>query len=157
MRLKALMLSIGAISKAIATIFRRFERLIRFGLVGITVSILYSALTIVLIGTHWASSAVMASAMAFLATLPISFFAHSRVTYSDVERKEAHWKRFGLIALSSFIIATGAMQIAENLHWPYWTGLLAGWVLIPVTNYWINTVWVFRSKKMLSLDRAGES
>lgn len=124
--------------------FMRGKRVMRYGVVGATVSLLYTAMTVALYTERYIVDPVVASAIAFAAVLPISFFAHQRVTYSDRAREKTQWRRFSIIGLSSFVIATGTMKLVDTFSLPYWIALAMTWVLIPVTNYIINLYWVFQ-------------
>ena len=43
------------------------------------------------------------------------------------------------------------MKTVDSLHGPYWIALTFGWIAIPIANYTINALWVFRTKTFLSL------
>jgi putative flippase GtrA len=125
-------------------LFRRFQRLIRYGLVGIGVSLLYTALTVLFYKGGLIGDPTLASAVATLITIPVSFLVHRRTTYADAARHPAQAWRFVIIGASSFVIATGTMKLVDINHWPYWLGLIAAWLLIPAANYVINALWIFR-------------
>jgi putative flippase GtrA len=143
----------GLIAQARA-LFRRFERVIRYVLVGGAVTLLYTLMTAGLYLGHVVGDPTAASAISCLVTLPISFFAHRAVTYADVEREPFQWRRFALLGASSFIFSTGSVKVVDLLHGPLWIGLAIGFVLVPLANYSINTIWVFRTKHFLALHQA---
>lgn len=138
---------------AIARLSRRYERVLRYILAGGAVTLFYSLLTVGLVSGHVENDPTLASAIGSVLTVPVSFLVHRAVTYVDVAFDHAQWRRFGVISLASFVIATSVMKAVDLLHWPYWIGLAIGWVLIPVVNYTINAVWVFRAKAFLALHR----
>jgi len=139
------------VSGAALSLYRRFERLIRYGAVGAGVTLFYSLLTTGLIMGHLIADPTTASAIATLVTQPVAFVFHRAVTYQDVAHHETQWKRFATLALSSFVLGVGAMKLVDSLGWPFWIALAIGWVVIPVVNYFIGAIWVFRAKKLLSL------
>ena len=132
---------------------RRFERLIRYVIVGGGVTLFYTALTVALITSDMVADPTLASAVASIATLPLSFLVHRRFTYVDAAHVGGQWERFAIIAASNFAINVGLMKGAGAWHWPYWTALALGWVVVPAVNYTINAVWVFRTKTFLSVSR----
>ena len=136
---------------AVITLYRKFERLIRYGAVGAGVTLFYSLLTTGLIVGRLILDPTTASAVATLVTQPFAFLLHRAFTYQDVAHHETQWKRFATVALSSFILGVGAMKLVDSLGWPFWTALAIGWVIIPVVNYFIGAIWVFRARKLLSL------
>jgi putative flippase GtrA len=135
---------------------RRFERVIRYVLVGGGVTLFYTLVTATLISGKIIADPTLASAIASVVTLPISFLVHRRFTYADTKREQGQWERFALIAVANFVVNVGAMKAADAMHFPYWSALAFGWVVVPVVNYAINVLWVFRSKTFLSLGRRGE-
>ena len=135
----------------------RLGRLIRYGFVGGVVAALYTLFTIILLQGHFIADPTLASAIAFAITLPVSFLAHLRITYADAARDQAQSWRFGVIALSSFLVSTGAMKAVVLLGKPYWIAIAITWILVPSTNYIINALWVFRVSGLFAVDpRDGE-
>jgi putative flippase GtrA len=138
-------------------LIQRNERVIRYLAVGAGVTLVYSLLTAGLFERHVVEDQTLASAIASVISIPISFLVHRRITYADAPYDRSHWNRFGIIALTNFVIATGSMKLSDLLGWPFWIALIVGWVLIPAANYTINAIWVFRTKEFLALDKPGAS
>ena len=134
-----------------AALWKRYERLIRFVLVGGGVTVLYSGITLVLTVGHIAESRVWASAIASLIVIPLSFLAHRRVTYKDTAHTYGQFLRFGVIAAVNFSVNIGLMLSSELLGLSIWAALVIGWILVPSINFTINTIWVFRAKRFLGL------
>ena len=122
----------------------RIGRLIRYGLVGSVVAALYSGFTILLVQTGLISDPTLASAVSFAFTIPLSFLAHRAITYADAVRDGAEGRRFGIIAVSTFVVSTGTVKLVDLWGEPYWIALAVIWFLVPATNYIINAVWVFK-------------
>jgi putative flippase GtrA len=135
----------------IAGLLDRYGRLIRFVLVGGGVTLIYTLLTAGLIMGPLAGHRVWASAAASVVTIPISFLVHRRITYADTPRHTGQSTRFTLIALANLLVNTGNMTLSAELHWPFWTALMAGWVIVPMVNFALNTLWVFRAARFLGL------
>jgi putative flippase GtrA len=146
---------IDALTSTLLRLATRFERVIRYGFVGAGVTLFYTLLTVGLISGHVISDPTLACAFAFVITQPVSYLSHRLITYADVASDRSQWRRFGTIALAGFAVTTGTMKLDVVLGWPYWIALVIGWFLIPVVNYLINAVWVFRAKSLLALDRTG--
>lgn len=123
-------------------------RLIRYGFVGAGLALVYTSLTIMLYRGAVLADPTIASAVAFILTQPVAFLAHRRVTYSDAVQDRAQWKRFGVNAVSGMTISVSAMKAVDLLGKPYWNALMICWVLVPVGNYLINAIWVFRVPNM---------
>jgi putative flippase GtrA len=134
----------------------RFGRLLRYGVVGVGLALLYSLLTVLFHESRFLPDPTEASMLAFLLTAPVSFFAHSRITYADADRDHTQWRRFGISLLSGFVISVGAMKSVDLLGKPYWIALVIGWFLVPAVNYVVNAIWVFRVKNILALEQAAQ-
>lgn len=134
-------------------LYHRFERVVRYIVVGGGVTIFYSFLTVVLVSGRLVDDPTAASALASVISLPLSFLVHRRFTYADAGSDRSLWQRFAIIAASNLAFTVASMKAVDLLHGPYWIGLVAGWVVIPLLNYTINAVWVFRTRSFLAFDR----
>lgn len=133
--------------------FRRFERVIRYVIVGSGVTTLYTGIVAALVSYGLVPNPTLAAAIASIAVLPVSYVGHRSITYADTPSSHAQWARFAATAIVTFILNTGLMNTADQIGWSYWTALCAGWVIVPIVNYMVNAIWVFRTKKLFGLDR----
>jgi putative flippase GtrA len=134
---------------------RRFERVIRFLLVGSLIVTFFTLATLALIWWVFPADATLAAAVASVLTTPVSFFVHRRITYVDVEAHSSQWPRFVVLTVANFILSTGSMKLVDSAGAEYWIGIATVWVLSPVMNYLINAMWVFQARTLLRLDREG--
>lgn len=133
---------------------RRFERIWRYLLVGGGVTLGYSLLTAAFITSGVIPGPMLASAAATVITQPFAFLAHRAVTYRDVPHQRSHWKRFAIFAVSTFVLNIAVMKLADSLGWPFWIGLGIGWVAIPIANYLVSALWVFRARRLTTMARS---
>jgi putative flippase GtrA len=131
----------------------RFERVIRYVLVGAAMAGLYAGLTTWLFKGGFISDPTLASAIASVISLPVSFLVHRRITYADVIGDREQWRRFAFIAATNFILSTGLMKLIDHFHQPFWIAILLGFILVPCANYAINGLWVFRTRRFWELDK----
>jgi putative flippase GtrA len=136
----------------IIALFTRYERVVRFVIVGGGVTLVYTALTAGLVATRIASDRVWASLYASLAVIPVSYLVHRSITYQDTAHSLGQWKRFAVIGLTNLLINTGLMRASELLAWPLWAPLMIGYGAVPFANFLLNTIWVFRANTLVSLD-----
>ena len=129
--------------------YRRFERVIRYIVVGGGVTAVYTAVTAgaISFGIDRIWAAVLGSAVA----IPLSYVVHRRITYVDAANDNSQFSRFAVIAISSLAINVGLMGGSEMLGLSHWIALAIGWFLVPIANYTINALWVFRTKTFLKL------
>jgi putative flippase GtrA len=120
-------------------------RVIRYGVVGIAISALYSLSVVLLVDQIHMANATAASVLAFAAVLPLAYAAHRRVTFSDAAHDPLAPLRFAASTAASFLVATGGMYaVTEIFAHSYLLGIALNWVLIPIMNFLIYLVWVFR-------------
>ena len=136
------------------TLFLRFERLLRYLLAGLGITVFYSAFVTILVLGGIVDSPTLAAVIASLATAPVSYAIHSRITYPDVRHNRGGVLRFAVITIASFIVVTVSMKIVTEAGLPFWVGLMIGWFVVPVVTYLINTVWVFRAKSLFRVSRS---
>ena len=134
-------------------LYYRFERVGRFGAVGVAVSLVNTALTVAFLQGGLVADPAIAISIATLATMPVSFLVHRRITYADAPRCQRQWPRFVLLSLSSLACGAAAMKAAEAMHASYWVGLGFAWFAIPTANYLINAFYVVRVRTLLRLER----
>lgn len=132
---------------------KRFDRVITYGFVGSVLALLQLALTAVFAKGHVVADPAIASLMASAVTIPISFWAHKRTTYADVARERLQATRFVATACTSVAIAAGTIKLVTILGGPFWFAIILGSALVPVGNYAVNALWVFRTKSFFSIKR----
>ncbi len=130
---------------------KRLERLLRYGVVGVGVAAIYSLIVVAIVEGHVILDPTLASAVAFALTQPVAFLAHRKITYPDAGAAGYHWKRFAVLSACGFALTLATMKIVDLLGWPFWIGLMIGWVVIPAMNFIISSIWVFRIKTLLRL------
>jgi len=130
---------------------KRFDRIITYGVVGAGLALLQLALTAGFAKGHVVADPAVASLMASAITIPLSFFAHKRTTYVDVARERFQAARFAATACSSVVIAAGTIKLVTIWGGPFWFAIFLGSALVPIGNYLVNALWVFRTKSLFSI------
>lgn len=133
---------------------RRFDRILTYVVVGGAIALVQVTLTAALVMWSGVRDPSIASVVASGITIPISFLAHKRTTYADVARQPFQGVRFAATACSSVVIAAGTIKLTQMLGAPIWFSVLLGSALVPVGNYAINGLWVFRTKAFFSIDES---
>lgn len=127
---------------------RLFARVLRYGVVGLGISIVYSLAVIFLVDHVHMRSATWASVLVFAVMLPFAYAAHRRVTFFDAARDTFQPVRFAVTTTSSFLVTTvGMYGVTEVFGLSYLIGIALNWALIPAINFAIYFVWVFRVAK----------
>jgi putative flippase GtrA len=136
----------------LATMLRRYartpllRRVARYGGVGLTVSLFYTFAVIA--GVHfWPPlGPTLASVIAFIVTLPISYSAHRHISFFDSQRDGFQPLRFGVTTAASFVLAVGGMYwITEIAGRDLLLGIVWTWLIIPAVNFAVYLLWVFRT------------
>ena len=123
-----------------------FGRILRYAVVGTTISVIYSITVVTLVDGFYLPSPTIASMMAFAIMLPAAYVAHRYVTFSDTAPDPFQPWRFVATATVSFAVATiGIYVLTEILGHSYYLGIALNWLLIPGANFLIYLIWVFRT------------
>ncbi len=120
-------------------------RVLRYGVIGVGNSIVYSLCVLFLVDELNVHSATLASVLAFAAVLPAAYLAHRRVTFFDAASDSSQLPRFLTSTGAAFLIATGGMYVVTEIYArSYLIGIILNWILIPPINFLIYLFWVFR-------------
>jgi putative flippase GtrA len=124
------------------------RRVTRYGGVGIAVSVFYSLAVIACVHLWPSLGPTLASAVAFIITLPVAYFAHRNISFFDSQRDAFEPLRFAVTTASSFVLAVGGMYwITEIAGRDFLLGIAWNWLVIPPVNFLVYLVWVFRAKQ----------
>ena len=124
------------------------QRILRYGGVGLAVSVIYSLAVIAVVHILPPIGPTMASVLAFGIVLPMSWLAHGRISFGDRPRDVFQPLRFVVTTTASFVIAVGGMYwITEIAGRSYLFGIAWNWAIIPAMNFTIYMVWVFRNAR----------
>jgi len=128
------------------------RRIARYGAVGLAVSLFYSLAVIACVHFWPPLGPTLASAIAFVVTLPIAYFAHRNISFFDSQRDAFQPLRFAVTTAASFVLAVGGMYwITEIAGRDFLLGIAWNWLCIPAVNFVVYIVWVFRATKTAQL------
>jgi putative flippase GtrA len=121
-------------------------RVLRYGGMGIAVSLIYSLAVIVCVRALDPISPTVASILAFIIVLPVSWLAHGKVSFSDRPYDRFQPLRFAVSTSASFVVAIGGMYcITEVAGQSYLLGIAWNWLIIPAMNFLAYMLFVFRA------------
>ncbi len=125
-----------------------FEQILRYGIAGSTVAVLFSGAVIVLVHVLPAAGPIGASMLAFCLIQPVGYLVHRLVSFPDagttVHEQNKSRLRFVIVNLGGFVIVTGGMALVTDVfHASYLWGIALNWALIPAMNFVIYLIWVF--------------
>jgi putative flippase GtrA len=118
-------------------------KLLRFAISGIFTTVLYFLLT-TLTTYLLVINPALASGLAYVFCVVISYFLHSRFTFRTRRDTHAQIAKFLSVSLAGLVISTLVMRWAVDIQGlPYWIGALAVAVAIPIANFAFFSTWVF--------------
>lgn len=124
------------------------RRMLRYGGVGLAISVFYSLAVIAFVRLLHPISPTMASIVAFVVTLPLSYLAHGRISFGDRPYDAFQPLRFAFSTVTSFAVAVGGMYwIADVMGYNYLLGIAWNWMIIPAMNFTTYMFWVFRDTR----------
>ena len=120
-------------------------QLVRFGLVGVGLTLLYAAI-------YWPLATyvmwpVLAVIIAFAIAVTVGFFLHSRWSFKDHGKVEdAKTKaQFLVVQTSGMVLNALFTWIAvDRMHGPTWWPLVPAVLVTPFLTFALNRFWVFR-------------
>jgi SAM-dependent methyltransferase/putative flippase GtrA len=109
--------------------------------------LLFTGLVVAMLESWPLLDPVVASVVAFIVILPFAYTAHRYFSFAGHEHADGTLVRFVVITSLSFATAVGAMYlVTTRFHAPYYWGIALNWLLIPVVNYIVYLLWVFRRR-----------
>ena len=122
-----------------------FQRVVRYGIVGVAISLIYSLGVIHLVSQLHMSNATLGSVLTFVAILPLAYAAHRYITFFDAGSDSFQLARFVVTTVAGFLITTVGMYVITNVtKSSYLLAVALNWVVIPPMNFLIYFIWVFR-------------
>lgn len=134
-----------ALNNGLKNYYFLFFQLLRFGIVGVSASIVHFSLVILLVET-WQFNPLVANAIAFLFAFQVSYWGHRYWTFS--ETTALHRDAFPRL----FIVASTGFMTNEGLYYifltffklPYIISLLFVLAIMPLITFTLSKLWVFR-------------
>lgn len=123
-------------------------QLIRFGIVGVISSAIYSAVYLPLTWYYfpgvWAFAAVP---FAFAIAVSVGFPLHSLWSFRGHGQRDSGGRqhaKFVLVQGSGLLLNLGFTGVLTGaFHMPSWVPLVPAVTLVPLVTFWINRQWVF--------------
>jgi putative flippase GtrA len=122
-----------------------FGQLVRFGIVGLSLAVVYSAIYWYL-ATYFMPP-VVAVVIAFLVSVSIGFVLHSRWSFRGHGKREDHAMKVKFLAVqtSGFLLNEAFTWVLTGpLHGPTWWPLIPAIFVTPMATYLLNRQLVFR-------------
>ena len=122
-----------------------FQRIIRFGIVGVGATAIYFLMAISLPGQTWvAISPTLASVLASILSIFASYFGHHKFTFAKTGQHAVFLPRFLLLAgILSAAAALGTYVLTAKLSIGYRLAALIVTVCYPVLSFVLNRLLVF--------------
>lgn len=119
----------------------------RFGLVGVTNSLLYALFTALSV-RELSVGPTASSVLGYVAVLPFAFFAHKMFTFRAIGDARTEMFRFVVVYVSGLAVAVLAMYVSTSvLGLSYIVGIIAAMVLVPLLSLLVLDRWVFTQQK----------
>jgi len=124
----------------------KLHRLVRFSMAGAATTLFYFAIVnalVLAVGT----APVAASVIGYLTAIAMAYGLQSRFTFRTDSDSGDQITRFLITSFAGLAFSYGVMVVVSGLlHWHYLIGTLAVCMLIPVGNYLVFSIWVFRHR-----------
>lgn len=121
-------------------------QILRYGLVGVLLTSLYFGLTALIIETLGAVPTI-SSIVSFVVSVPVAFYLHKHVTFRaySAHKLRREITRFCVTMTCAFLVSSLIVFfVTEVMFMHYGFAFLLTGVVVPLCNYIVFTVWVFR-------------
>ena len=119
---------------------------IRFIVVGVLSGTIYAGVTALLV-SFAGMAAVVASLIGYCVSVPTSFLGHRRFSFRSNGHLTTEAIRFAVMQAINLTVTAGAMQAAVGiLRVPYYWGMVATVILLPIANFATSARWARSSK-----------
>lgn len=121
-------------------------RPVRFAIVGVAVALLYLCLYTGLVGLGL--TRLSANTAAFLIAVMAQYLGQTLFTFRAPLALPMQMARFvATVSCGMIVSALVTSAIAPALGWPEWLSALAVTLILPVQNYILLTIWVYRANE----------
>jgi putative flippase GtrA len=120
-----------------------FPRFLRFCLVGVANTGVHMLIVLALAELlHWPPD--WANVSAFICANLFSYAINSRWTFASMQGDRTRYLRFLAVSLTGLAISWASVRLAMLLHLHYLIGVAGSVVLVAVSGYVLNRLFVFR-------------
>ena len=121
-------------------------RPVRFAIVGVAVALLYLCLYTGLVGLGL--TRLSANAAAFLIAVTTQYLGQTLFTFRAPLALPIQMARFvATVTCGMVVSALVTSALGPALGWPEWMSALAVTLILPIQNYILLTVWVYRTNE----------
>jgi putative flippase GtrA len=138
-------------------LFRSHPRLqlARYACSGVAISAGYTATVVLLVELCGWRMPALASAVSFLIWTPVSYLVHRNFTFRFAGDQTAASIKFALAFFVRLAASAYTVHLAtETFGSSYLVGVLTNWFVLPLINYAVMDLWVFRSKAVAAALRS---
>jgi putative flippase GtrA len=119
-------------------------KLLRYIVSGVAISTGYTVTVLLLVGTLQVMGPVAASTLSFIVWTPISYAVHRDFTFRYEGAQVAAAIKFLVTFVARLIASAYVVHFSTNvMGWSYLVGVFGNWVILPIINYLVLTLWVF--------------
>ena len=120
-----------------------FVRLFRYGVVGVFTSLLYVIFVMICVNIIGLTNEI-SSAISYVATIPINYSAHRRLTFRSYNRIISELPRYLLLhGCNIAVTISGMFSATELFGYPYWVGAFTAVILVPISSFLVMNFWIF--------------
>lgn len=120
---------------------------LRFAVIGVANGLIYAAVTSALV-LGLDVQPVLASILGYCASVPMGFLGHRHFSFRSQGRWTAEAVRFVFTQALNIAVTALSMQAATVwLGGAYYWGMVAAVILVPIANFLVLNLWVFRDQR----------
>ena len=118
-------------------------RILRYGVVGITSTVVYFVLVAVLVEV-FDQDPVLSAVVATSVIITMAYLLNHRWVFASARSHTSAFPSFLMATLISMTLNTGIMYLTVHIQgWWYGIGLVLATMIVPPTNFLLNYFWCF--------------
>jgi putative flippase GtrA len=122
------------------------SRIVRYCSVGFLITATYFAATVV--AFEWTQAmSIVCSLIGFFIALPIAYAGHRYISFRSTGRHVVELPRFIVATSTMFVVSSVSIVVfVDLLHTSYLVPLTITSLLVPLVNFLVLQMWVFRGE-----------
>jgi putative flippase GtrA len=121
------------------------RKITRYAIVGILGTLTHIGILVALVEAFH-QEPVFSSTVGFMVALVISYFLNRNWTFQTNLGHSYALTRYVIVSFLGLLLNSGIMYLTVNiLGWWYLFGQLTVILLVPASNFWLNSSWSFRT------------
>lgn len=122
----------------------KLKKILKYGIVGLLGTFIHFGILLILVELFLIHP-VLSSSIGFIVVVVISYFLNKKWTFQSENGGYNEFIKYLIVSCSGLVINTVIMYCSVNIfQFEYFVGQLIVTIVIPLSNYTLNSFWTFK-------------